>query len=111
MVTFDEEKQKKQVEELHLKEEENVVKILSKKYSIPYLDLSSIPINTDALRLIPEETAKKAGVAGFKLVGKKIAVAVISPQKEITIMALKELEQRGYKPGLYLVSHKSLGHA
>jgi len=111
MVTFDEERQKKQVEQLHRSEEENVVKILSQKYGIPYLDLGSISINTDALRLIPEAEAKKATVAGFKLIGKKIFVAVLSPEKETTQMAMRELERKGYVPQLHLVSKQSLQRA
>ncbi len=111
MVIFNEDKQKKQIETLYLSEEENVVKILSQKYAIPYLDLSGISINTDALRLIPEETARKGVLAGFRLVGKKIYVAVISPSKEETKMALRELERQGYEPHLYLVSKQSLDRA
>ncbi len=111
MVTFDEDKQNKQLEMLRLSEEENVVKILSQKYGIPYLDMGSISINTDALRLIPEEEAKKASVAGFKLLGRKIFVATLSPQKEATQMTLKELERKGYEPQLHLVSKKSLERA
>ena len=111
MIKFDEDKQKKQVEELHLAEEESVVKILSKRYDLPYLELSSIPINTDALRLIPEDMARKAGVAGFRLIGKKIDVALTHPKKEETIMVLKELTQRGYKPMPYMVSQRSVRRA
>ncbi|MDP3725765.1 MAG: GspE/PulE family protein [bacterium] len=111
MVIFDEDKQKKQIETLYLSEEENVVKILSQKYGIPYLDLSGISINTDALRLIPEDAARKGILAGFRLVGKKIYVAVISPSKEETKMALRELERQGYEPHLYLVSKQSLDRA
>lgn len=111
MVIFDEEKQKKQIESLRLAEEENVVKLLSQKYGVPYLDLTSISINTDALRLVPEAEARKANIAPFKLIGKKIFVAVLSPQKEETQMALRELTRRGYEPQLELVSKHSLAHA
>ncbi|MBI2108987.1 MAG: type II/IV secretion system protein [Parcubacteria group bacterium] len=111
MVTFDENRQNKQLEILRRSEEEDVVKILSQKYGIPYLDLGSIPINTDALRLIPEEESREAEAAGFKLVGKKIFVAVLSPKKERTLMALKELERKGYEPLLNLVSRQGLERA
>ncbi len=111
MVIFDEEKQKKQLETLRASEAENVVTILSQKYGLPYLDLSTISVNTDALRLIPEAEARKSNTAGFRLVGKKIYVAAISPEKEETKMTLRELEERGYEPQIYLVSKKSLEHA
>ncbi len=111
MIIFDEDKQKKQLEALRLSEEENVVKILSQKYGIPHIDLSTVPINTDALRLIPEGDARKARIAGFKLIGKKIFVALTSPDKEETQMALRGLKERGYEPQPHLVSRHSLERA
>src|SRR3989338_6182551 len=111
MPTFDEQKQKKQLADLRLSEEERVVSILSQKYNIPYVDLSIISVNTDALRLIPEETAREARIAGFKLNGKNIFVAVQSPDNEKTVMALKDLERRGYINQPYLASHNSLTYA
>ena len=51
MPTFDEEKQNKRVEDLRKQEEELLAQTLSAKYGVPYLDLTSTPINIDALRL------------------------------------------------------------
>ena len=72
MVTFDEEKQNKKLQELHEREEENLAQILSEKYGIKYIDLSRVSINTDALRLIPESKARKVEIAAFNKVGKKL---------------------------------------
>lgn len=108
MIIFDEEKQNRTIMELRLKEEEDLAQIISKKYQIPYLDLSTTPINSDALRLVSEEDARAANIAIFKMVGKKLHVAVSSPaKKEVTIIT-KELETKGYEIFLYIVSKHGL---
>jgi hypothetical protein len=55
MITFDEDKQNRKMNDLLKKEEEELVELLSAKHNIEYADLSSISINTDALRLIDEK--------------------------------------------------------
>ena len=111
MITFNDDEQKKRLEELRQEEEENLVKILARKYGITALDLSVMSIDTDALRLVSEETARNAGVAAIKLTGKKVDVAVISPNKEAAAMAIQELVERGYEPTLYIVSRRSMERA
>ncbi len=110
-VSFNEDKQNKKVEELRQKEEEQVAQILSQKYGVKYIDLSGISINTDALRLIPEDVARKSYVAAFRIVGKKVFVAVYSPQKEETQAAIKSLEDKEYSTEVYMVSRQSLEKA
>jgi hypothetical protein len=66
-ITFDEDKQKRKLNDLLHKEEEDLVQILSGKYGIDYVNLSSTAINADALRLINENTARSAQVAGYAL--------------------------------------------
>lgn len=111
MVKFQEEKQKKKVGELHRKEEEELAQILSKKYQVNYADLSKLAINTDALRLIKEDTARNAKAAAFHKVGKKISIAVKSPNTNKVKILVKELESRGYKTNLFMVSKQSLERA
>ena len=75
MVKFQEDRQKKKLATLRAKEEEDLARILSAKYGMDYIDLSTKSINTDALRLIPQENAKRAEIAAFGKVGKKISIA------------------------------------
>ena len=111
MIEFDEIKQDRRFAQLREQEEENVMQILSQKYNIPYVDLTGLPINTDALSLILEATALSSNIAAFNRVGKEVEVAVHSPQNDLTLAALKELKERGYEPKLYLASKKSLAVA
>jgi type II secretory ATPase GspE/PulE/Tfp pilus assembly ATPase PilB-like protein len=111
MVTFDEEKQNKRVEEMRKIEEEDVSKILAKRYGLEYLDLQSMPINSDALRVISEENARLGNIAAFDIVAKKIKIAVLSPKNEKTEAVIKLVEKDGYFPTLYMVSKASLEKA
>ncbi len=109
MVQFDETKQKKKLDELRKHEEEQLMQMLSSKYGIPYLDLATISISNDAISLVPEEYARANGIGLFKKTGKNILdVAIVSPNNEKTTRALGELEERGYKINLHLVSHAGL---
>lgn len=109
MVEFNEEKQLKKINDLKKKEEEELAKTLSSKYGVGYLDLSTIPINIDALRILPEAEAREAQIAIFNAVDKKIDVAVLAPNSTKTKEALSNLKNRGFISSVFMVSHESLG--
>ncbi len=108
MTTFDNDKQNAQMDEMKKKEAEDLAKILADKYGVPYVNLFAYPINIDALRVITEQRARKAKLAVFDIVNKKISVAVLSPNFEETIVTIDELTREGYTPVLYMVSETSL---
>ena len=108
MVTFDEDKQKKRIDDLRKSEEENLAQILSSKYGVSYLDLTVNPINIDSLRMITEQEAREANVAVFNEVDKVISMGVLSPQSQKTSEVVTKLQDRGYKVQIYMVSHASL---
>lgn len=111
MVDFDESKQNKRLEEMRKKEEEDVSRILAGRYGYNYLDLSAIPINSDALRILNEEEARASNVAVFDMVGKKIQVAIVSPNDEKTVAIINRLSTDGYFPVVHMASRKSLEKA
>lgn len=106
---FNEDKQLKRLSDLKKHEEEDLAKILADKYGVSYLDLSTVPINIDALRVVKEADARECSLAVFNIVDKKIDVAVISPQNEKTKGKIEEFVQKGFVPTIYMVSHESLG--
>jgi len=101
----------KKVDELRLREAEELARVLSGKYKISYADLSRVSINTDALRLIDEDLARKAGIAAFQLSGKQLSVAALSPHGEYVAGILEDLARKKYEPVLYMVSTASLERA
>ncbi len=111
MVDFDETKQDKRIEEMRKNEEEDVIKILASRYGYNYLNLGTIAINSDALRIINEEEARESNIAVFNIVNKKIQVAILSPNNDKTVSIIKRLTDDGYMPTVFMVSKKSLEKA
>ena len=107
-VQFDEEKQNERVRTLRGKEEEELAETLASHHGVPYLDLSSQPINIDALRVIKEQDAKDAEMAVFNITDKNIDVAVLSPQNSKALEMIEDFKRRGYNPEIFMVSHASL---
>lgn len=110
-ITFDEDKQKKRLDDLYQEEAEELAQALSQKYGLPYIDLSRFSINTDALKVIPEVRAKQASIAAFDITGKKIQAAVLAPENPKLKELLEELERTGYSFTLYLASKRSVERA
>ena len=109
MADFDEEKQNKQLDSLHKEEEEQLVEMLAEsKYGLPYINLSRLAVDNEALRAIPEEEANKLKVAAFKLSGKNILIAVRSPSPELLQKLKEDMENRNLIPTFYMASLASL---
>lgn len=102
---------RERLEEHYHKEEEDLVKILSERHGIPYIDLANIAISSDALRLLQEIEARGAGAASFSISGKKVLLAVLSPKKEGVKEIVDTLTRKGYIVVLYMASHASLEKA
>lgn len=109
MQDFDEEKQNKQLDDLHKQEEEELVESLAKsKYNLPYLNLHGTTIDNEALRAIDEEEAIRLKVAPFKLFGKNIFIAMRSPTPELMENLKENMERKNLIPAFYMVSSSSL---
>ncbi len=108
---FDTDAEDKKLAELREKEEEDLARILSDKYGLTYTDLSVVPVNVDALRLISEETARKAEIVAFDRAGKKLSVAVRSPQNPELANVYADLEGRDFLLEKFMVSGRSLEKA
>lgn len=109
-ISFNEEKQNERMDELKKAEAEELTKVLSAKYGLPYIDLSIYPVNIDALRIIKEETARAANVAAFHITDKKIRVGVLSPKNPQTIDVIEDLKNKNYEPIPFMVSMEGLKH-
>jgi type II secretory ATPase GspE/PulE/Tfp pilus assembly ATPase PilB-like protein len=111
MLQFNDAIEEKKLDELRYQEAEELARVLSTKYQLPYIDLSKFAINTDALRLIPEAEAHAANVAAFKLIGKNLFLVTVSPKNEKLKAVLEDLRNKNYVLNLYLGSEASLARA
>lgn len=105
---FDTRQADAKLSETREREEEDVARILSDKYGIPYADLSLTEINTDALRTVPEESAKLAEAIPFDRTGKHLSLAVHNPNNPALEHLLAKLAEEGFSAKQFLVSKKSL---
>ncbi len=103
----------KQISEFRAQEEELLVQTLAEaRYNVPYVDLSAVTIQNESLRIITEVEARKIGVAPFKVLGKAVDLAVISPVSEEVQTFVDDLGRQGYGPiRLHMASHASLERA
>ncbi|HEY4500560.1 MAG TPA: ATPase, T2SS/T4P/T4SS family, partial [Candidatus Paceibacterota bacterium] len=108
VVIFDEEKQDKKLDEFKHREEEDIAQIVASREELEYVDLTPVPVNMDALRIITETEAREAKLAPFSLIGKHLKIAVISPTNEKTKQAIDIITSRGYEVTLAVASPVSL---
>ncbi len=76
-----------------------------------YLDLSISPIDSDALKIIPLEDAKKTMLAIIQKIGKKIQIVAYNPESNEAREAINKLEEKGYVCSIVMVSKSSLERA
>jgi type II secretory ATPase GspE/PulE/Tfp pilus assembly ATPase PilB-like protein len=108
MILLRDDKEEKELAEIKQKEEEELIRLLAEKRGLPYIDLVPLPVENDALRLIPEEEARAAKIAPFALTGKKVSVAVFSPESEQTRAAIEKIAGLGYQPAVSMTSTRGL---
>ena len=108
MVIFQEDEQNKKLAESRNEEEESLARLLGERYGLKYLDLTLVPVNLDALRLITEAEAKKGLIVAFNLIAQRLDVGVMSPNNQATEEIVAGLVRQGYTVTQYIISQGSL---
>ena len=111
VIQFNEEKQQEKYEELRRKEEEEFLQLAASRQGLGFVNLTKTPIDTDALRLIPEAAAREAETVVFRLLNKKVDLATVNPNQPKVADIMSGLTKRGYFPTLYLSSPESVARA
>lgn len=107
---FVEDKTRRRIDLLLRKEEEENVKLLAKKYGIPYADLSTFPIELDALKTVREGEARSGELIPFQIAGKHLKIGVRNPDRRETTETFAKLKSQHFSYDLFLVSPHSLEH-
>lgn len=108
MSRFDDSLTEGRVADLHRREEENLVRSLAPQYGVPYIDLTEVQIDVDALKLIPEKEARELQVAVFAKGNKDISLAVRNPRSEGLKVLKETFIKKGLTPLIFMVSFASL---
>ncbi len=111
MVQFDEEKATRRLNQLRQQDTEASTQLLAGKYGIPYADLSVLPVEIDAIKIVPEAEARAADLAVFQVTGARLKIAVRNPEKPETKALLARLAKVPYTCTLFLASGLGLARA
>ncbi|MBI5286946.1 MAG: type IV-A pilus assembly ATPase PilB [Deltaproteobacteria bacterium] len=71
--------------------ENNLISFLSKQYGIPAIDLSTIDIEAEVIKLIPEDVARKYHVMPIRRRGATLVIAMADPSNIFAIDDIKFL--------------------
>lgn len=108
---FDAAHEELKLTEIREREEEDVARILSEKYGMPYVDLALKQIDNDALRIIPEAQARAAEAVAFAKTAKTLSLAIHNPNNPALEKLSTDLAERGFFTHTSLSSKKSLDKA
>lgn len=108
---FDTDAENAKLAAIREREEEDLTRLLAERNGYGYTDLSIVPINVDALRLIPEADARAAELVLFDKNGRHISAAFRDARNEHIERILHDFETRGFQVARHLASHKSLNVA
>ncbi len=86
---------------------EKAVQAKAKEYDMPYVNLSTTPLNPDVANIVPRNEAEAARIAPFFISGKKIRIAVIDLDKKAQAV-IEKLRKQGYWVEVNLCSDESL---
>ena len=111
MPTFDDTKQNEQLKALHAREEEELIRALSQKYGHQYTNLHTAAVNTDALKLVPEDIAREGKLVPFEKINQRLHIAIRNPNNPKAKEVLSGLTEQGFELKIFMTSTASLERA
>ena len=111
MIKFTPAPHMQRIKKMRINDEEALIEVIAEKYGMRYVDLSMVSIDTDALKLVPEARAREAGIAAFKLTGRKVFLAMRSPLPALVKEEIRRLEEKRYQVVSFLASKRSIEKA
>ncbi len=98
----------KKLKDIKVKEAEEEYKSLASSLSLPFSNLKGIPIDSDSLNILDEDTARKSNVAVLYKASSKLFVAIIKPEDTETKKTLEYLEKLGFSLSLTITTPEGL---
>jgi type IV pilus assembly protein PilB len=107
------EKFEEKMDEIRVKELEEVAQKEAARQGIPYINLVGFPINSESINAIPKKTAQEQQVVCFSKTDESVKLASTNPQGLKIKETLNELAKETYtnKGEIYLTSEHSLQDA
>jgi len=105
-----EEKLEQKLADVRLREEESRAQLLAAKLKLPYLNLTAVPINSDALFLISEKDALAGQIVAIGKTENNLKLATVNPENPATKKIIDSLTKK-FTCQLFLISGHSLAQA
>ena len=96
------------LEKLRREGEERAAEQLAGKLGYPYADTGKIPVSLDAVKVISENDAKNAKIAGIEIKGNQLALAAINPNLPAARKIIADLKEKKYDVKVFVVSPSGL---
>ncbi len=106
-----EEELNEKVTEVLQHEQEEKAKQLAAKLNLPYVDITTIPIDSDALMILSEKETKDGKMAIIQKNDDNLKIIAENPSSPTTQDLLKKLQDGGAKCQLFICSPRSLKKA
>ena len=94
----------KKLRDIKLKEEEEKYAESAKRFGFPFSTLKGVPIDTDALNILDEDSSRKAEIAVLYKTESKLIIALINPDSSQTKEAIESLKKRGFEVDILLTT-------
>lgn len=98
----------KKLADIGIKEQALASQQLAASLGIPYADLDGLPIDPEALRIIPEETSRTAGIALVQAHGGTAIAVALDPRTSATREQIDTLKQEYPELRVLLVSPSTM---
>ncbi len=92
-------------------QKETAIAEQAKTMKIPYIDLRTINVNSDLLRMMEPEAAKAAMVVPFYKLGNKMRIAIAHPTNPQTRAMIKKFKDEGFLLNINLTTEESVMEA
>jgi len=99
---------KQKMQGIQQKEKERLIEEQAKILGMPYIDLQSFPISSEALRAIPLEMAEEKKIVCFYFTPEEIRLGVLEKNQEMDEVAFQLSERHHANVEFYLISETSL---
>lgn len=99
------------VDEINRQFEEKATIEKARTMALPYVYISQTPINFDLLKFVEDEEAKAGLAIPFFKSGKKIRLAVVDPNNDLTKKVIESLQNKGFEVSLHLASAAGMQEA
>jgi type IV pilus assembly protein PilB len=97
------------LKEITRKEEEKQIQVKAAKLNLPYINLLSLSISQDVLRIIPEDIACKYKIVPFVKIDNRVRIAALDPKDPKVNKIIETLQQgSGYSFDIALASNSSI---